>query len=422
MVTAFVGGTVIDGTGNSAQQDMTIVVEGTKITDVSRRREFGPEVRVIDVSGKTVMPGLIDCHMHFGVWYQWLITYQDEYLMFQAAKTAYSLRSHLEAGCTASRDHGGLEAGFVQAVTEGLIPGPRLQTALVIIQPTNGLMDHMPGMGRAISPQGHYAAAPAIPTPWCDGPWEARAKVREVLRYGADFIKIASTAHPVPVKGPAHRLTFSSEEIEAIVHEAHEADVPVCCHSTSIEGTLRAVRAGVDTIEHGTVLNEECVEEMVKRGTWLCPMFTIIVWHANHNPDERVREVIAPYLEEMRESFALAVKGGVRIAMGTDAATTTGTVGIELKHMCDSGMTPMQSIVASAKDAAEYLGMNDDIGTLESGKEADLLVVDGNPLENIAILSDTQNLSLVMQAGRPMAGPMVTLFPWQPSAPSRAWI
>lgn len=422
MIIALIGGKVIDGTGAPARPNSTVVIDGSKIVEVSQQREFGPNVQIIDVSGKTVMPGLIDCHQHFAAWFQWLITEQNHSLMYQAGKTVFALKGCLEAGCTTARDLGGLEAGFRDTVAHGLIPGPRLQTALVIIQPTNGLTDHMAGVGRAISPQGLYATVPGIPTPWCNGPYEARAKVREVLRYGADIVKIANSAVQYRKKNLPARTLFTKEELEAIVDEAHTAGVQVSCHTRSLPGTLAAVRAGVDIIEHGTTLDEQCVEEMAKRGTWYVPTFTIYRWHAAHNPNEAVRKAIQPILKSHVASFALALKAGVCIAMGTDAGYAVGVIGIELQHMVEAGMTPTQAIEVSTRRAAECMQMDDDIGTLEQGKEADLLVVDGDPLQDIHVLSELDRLSLVIQAGRPVAGSMIYPFSSQRPELPRYWI
>ncbi|MBW2366624.1 MAG: amidohydrolase family protein, partial [Deltaproteobacteria bacterium] len=210
MKTVLRGGNVIDGTGREIQPNMTVAIEGSKIVDVGDQSEFGSDWNVLDVSGKTVLPGLIDCHNHFAPKLQWLISEQANSLMYLASETVHAMKGCLEAGCTTTRDMGGLEAGFVRAQAEGLIWGPRLQTALVIIGPTNGLIDSIPPLGGAISPQGMHATAPGMPSPWCNSPWEARAKVREVLRYGADVIKVANTDIGNT------RALFTQEELDAI--------------------------------------------------------------------------------------------------------------------------------------------------------------------------------------------------------------
>ncbi len=422
MPLALVGAKIIDGNGGSPIPGGTIVVDGGKIVEVTQQREFGSEVHLIDVSGKTVMPGLIDTHQHFALWGQYLISQQKDSLMHHACTTAYALKGALEAGCTTSRDLGGLEAGFCTAVAKGFIPGPRLQTALVIIQPTNGLTDWLPGIGGAITPQGLTTTIPGIPLPWCDGPDQVQAKVREVLRYGAQVIKIANTGIPKPWYRPDRQL-FTRAELDVAVDEAHRAGVQVSCHCTGVAaGTLDAVRAGVDIIDHGFPMTEEIAEEMAKRGTWLVPTISNAHFHATRNRDEEMRKYVQHLLEVVvPETMRLAIKAGVRIAMGTDSAYAVGEVGVELKHMVDAGMSPAQAIEASTRRAAEMMRMNDMVGTLEPGREADLLVVDGDPLNDIAVLSRVESLSLVMQAGKPVAGPMASLFPWECPKLPRFW-
>ena len=172
MRTALIGGVLIDGSGGPPRRNTTLLIEGTKIVDVSQQRAFGPDVRVVDLGGRTVMPGLIDCHIHFAHWGMNLIAYQQQSLMLLAAETVAALRTTLEAGCTTARDLGGLDAGFREAVAKGLIAGPRLHCSLVIVSPTNGIVDATTVQGLP-SP-----VVPGMPRPECNGPYGVRAKVR----------------------------------------------------------------------------------------------------------------------------------------------------------------------------------------------------------------------------------------------------
>jgi imidazolonepropionase-like amidohydrolase len=414
---ALVGGTVIDGTGASASAKTTVVIEGSKIAEVTQQTQFSQDVKVFDVSGKTVMPGLIDTHVHFGVWFQWLISQQAVPLSYLMAKTALHMRRALETGVTTARDLGGLEVGFVQAQSDGLIPGPRLHTGLVIIQATNGLTDIMPGVGGTITPQGLTAFLPGLPSPWADGVAGVRAKVREVLRFGAQVVKVANNAVPwSKTYLRPDRPLFTLEEMEAIVDEAHRAGAKVCCHVVgyeSTQATIEALKAGVDLLDHAPLLDDECIEEMVKRKTWYCPMFSIIEFHAHRNPDLSVRPIAAKAFELTRESFRKALEAGVRVCMGTDQAIETGWQGNEMAIMAENGMTPMQSIVTSTLAGAQCMGMDGLVGSLEVGKEADLLVVDGETLKDLRTLADPKNLFLVMQAGKPVSGPLAAEFSYQ---------
>ncbi len=398
MVTALVGGRLIDGNGGAARPDTTVVIDGKTIVEVSQQRDFGSGVEIVDLGGKTIMPGLIDCHAHFAHWGMNLISHQDKSLMLLAAETVAALRTTLEAGCTTARDLGGLDAGFREAVAQGLIPGPRLQCSLVIVSPTNGIADPTTAQGLP-SP-----LVPGLPSPGCNGPYEARAKVREVLRAGADVIKIASTGGVSSPKVDPRRQLFTREEVEAIVDEAHMAGVPVVCHALGGPGLLMAIRAGVDTIEHGGWLDEVCVEEMARRGTWYVPTFAVYRWHGTIGPQFKQTRAQGMRQDHLR-SFALARKAGVRIAMGTDiGGYGYGDTALELELLVEAGLTPAEAIEVSTRRSAECMGIDGEVGTLQAGKQADLLVVDGDPLADISLLRRRESLALVMQGGVGYAG------------------
>ena len=419
---ALVGGQVVDGKGGAPLPEATVVIDGSKIAEVSQHREFGSEVHIINVAGKTVMPGLIDCHTHFAASLQILISRQEQSLAYMSAQAAYSLKGCLEAGCTTARDMGGLAAGYRDAVEDGLIPGPRLQCALAIIQPTNGLLDNLPGIGGAVSPQGLYAIGPGLPTPWCDGPYEARKKVREVLRWGADLVKVANEGLPFSNKCRPDRPLFTQEELDAIVDEAHRAGVPVACHAYSQEAVLMAVRAGVDSIEEGCFLDEVCTEQMAKHATWYVPCLSNPRYFAEHLGHEESRTWHQRVVEGNRRAFTLAMRAGVPIAMGTDSVYAVGVTALELQWMVEAGMSPMQAIETSTRRGAECMGFQDQIGTLEAGKEADLLIVDGDPLRDISVISQLDRLALVVKGGRAYSGTLLAQFPPPPSELPRYWL
>ena len=398
MVTALVGGTLIDGNGGPPRQGMTVVVEGGTIREVGQLREFGADVRVVDLAGLTIMPGLIDCHAHFAHWGMNLISYQHKSLMLLAAETVAALRTTLEAGCTTARDLGGLDGGFRDAVAQGLIAGPRLQCSLVVVSPTNGIVDPTTAQGLP-SP-----VVPGLPTPGCNGPYEARAKVREVLRAGADVIKIATTGGVSSPKVDPRRQLFTREEVEAIVDEAHMAGVSVTCHALGGPGLLMAVRAGVDCIEHGGWLDDEVVAEMAQRGTWYVPTFAVYRWHGTIGP--AFKQVRAKGMrEDHLKSFARARQAGVRIAMGTDiGGYGYGDTALELQLLVEAGLSPLEAIETSTRRSAECMRIDGEVGTIQAGKRADLLVIDGDPLADISMLRRRESLALVMQNGVAAAG------------------
>lgn len=428
MKTALTGGLLIDGSGEAPRENRSVVIDGTTIVDICGPLEATPDLQVVDVRGSTIMPGLIDTHNHLAPWGMHLASDQQDHLLYQASQTVYNMISCLEAGCTALRDLGGLEAGIVRAQREGLLTGPRLQTSVCIIQPTNGLMDgaYPPVNWFAVTPQGFSVQQPGVPCAIADGPWGLRRKVREVLRAGADLIKVANCqapfAKPSAPELPRSRSVFTREELDALVDEAHRAGAPVSVHSNFIPSTLDAVLAGVDTIEHGTILDDRCAEEMARRGVFLVPTITNLMWHYDRTTDARVLDSLRPLVEAFRNSFARALEHGVPIAMGTDAAWASGLIGGELERMVNFGMSPMQAIVASTREAARCMRIHDRTGVLRKGMEADLLVLSGNPLEDISVLADRSCIELVMLAGKPVAGPFSHRFAWNPRAPMRTWI
>jgi imidazolonepropionase-like amidohydrolase len=402
--TALVNARLIDGSGAPARDRSMVVIEGERIVEAGPEGPVASTVEVLDLGGATVMPGLIDCHMHHAPWAQSLVSHPER-LGLLVARTVAALKTTVEAGVTAARDLGGLEQGFVEAVDQGIIPGPRLQNSLIIVSPTNSLMDKHPVSGGGITARGRFETMPGLPTPWADGPVAARAKVREVLRMGADVIKVAMTGSMTfPTRRP-HRPLFTQEELAAIVDEAHLEGVPVCCHAHGDPGALMAVRAGVDTLEHGTFLSEECALEMASRGTWYVPTMCISKWHSTLSSDA-VRAHTAEMPSIHQESVARAARLGVRIAAGTDSNDRHGygRSGMELGLLVGAGLTESEAISIATDQSSRCLGMEKDIGTVEPGKLADLLVLDGDPLHDIRVLQDPARRRLVLKGGQVMAG------------------
>jgi imidazolonepropionase-like amidohydrolase len=386
---------LVDGTGSGPRGGATVVVDGDTIAAVGDRPELASDVGVVDLGGMTVMPGLIDCHIHFALWSFDLLSHRGEPLSYLHARTQLALREALEGGCTAARDPGGLDVGFRNAIDDGLCSGPRIQTSITIVSPTNGIADSTGLQGIPVP------FPPGVVSPECDGPDQARKKVRELVRAGADFIKIAvSGGVSSPRRSPRHRL-FTEAEVVAIVDEAHAWDLRVACHALGGPGPLTAIRAGVDSIEHGVWLNQQCIDEMAARGTWYVPTFAGYEWHA-----ELGNALQRDYAAEMRKShlasFTRAVEAGVRIACGSDAGVYGHDFKRELELLVAAGMTSGDAIAAATSKAAECLGWTDRIGMVAPGLLADLLVVDGNPAENIDVLRRPGALRCVLKAGEPV--------------------
>jgi imidazolonepropionase-like amidohydrolase len=393
------GGLLIDGTGAAPISDGAVLIEGERVLEVGRAQEITapPGTTVIDVTGKTIMPGLIDAHDHMSHTGFESAARLASPLSLLMMKVADNLRVTLEAGITTVRDAGGLDAGFKQAVEQGLIPGPRLVLGVSIISRTGGIGDPRLPNGADLS-----GDLPGLPWPVADGVDECRRKVREVVHAGADQVKLASTGGVSSLTLTAIDVAYTYEEVAAIADEARLQGKRSFVHAYGGPGADYAIRSGIDSIEHGAYLcrNPEWLDRMAAQGTYLVPTFMVIDRHRTQgSPYARFKAT------EMREEHALtmrmAMERGIPIAMGTDAAAYGhGHNAVELQLLVEAGMTPMQAIVASTKTAAECSGLGKDVGTLTPGKYADLLVVDGNPLDDVAILDQQALLSMVMKGGK----------------------
>jgi imidazolonepropionase-like amidohydrolase len=377
----FTGGMVLDGTGaQPAAAD--VVVEDGLIVDI------GPDLDgddAVDVAGRTILPGLFDCHTHVvvsSIDTMRLLQTPFSYRFFQAA---HNLEATLRVGITTVRDAGGADLGVKQAVADGLVKGPRMQISLSMISQTGGHGDGwMPFGGTIRALLTHH---PGVPETIVDGPDEMRHKVRELVRMGADVIKVATSGGVLSPRDKPTHAHFRFEELEVLVEEATAAGIWVMAHAQATPGIKNAIRAGIRSIDHGIYLDDEAIEMMLARGTWLvptlvAPMGVIDAADAGASIPEasvaKAREVV----EIHRQSFARAVAAGVKVAMGTDSGVTPHGRNLrELELMVAGGMTPMQAIEATTRSAAELMGLEDELGTLEPGKRADLVVIGGDPLD-----------------------------------------
>jgi imidazolonepropionase-like amidohydrolase len=318
------GARLIDGSSDAPPNEpYALLVEGSRIRAVGPERELRqPDgAAAIDASGMTIMPGLIDCHDHLanlegGMQARAAIT--PTMAIF---KTARVFHDTLLGGCTGVRDASGVDLGMKQAVEQGLIPGPRLKISVVILSQLGGHNDHTEPCGVDST----FPRLQTIPDGICDGVDACRRKVREVVRAGADWIKIATTGGVgTPIGGPLLRQ-FSLEEVRAIVDTAHAAGKPVMSHAYGGEGVKICLDAGVDSIEHGAALDDALIEQMARQGTWLVPTFTVLrkVLQIDAENPGALPAYMAPkarqLVELQRESFPKALAAGVKIAMGTDA-------------------------------------------------------------------------------------------------------
>jgi imidazolonepropionase-like amidohydrolase len=398
MSTLITGGLLIDGTGGAPIPDGAVLIDGERIVEAGARNEIAvpPGTTTIDVTGKTIMPGLIDAHDHMSHTGFDRAARLGSPLSLTMMKVADNLRFTLEVGITTVRDAGGLDAGFKLAVEQGLIPGPRLVLGVSIISRTGGIGDPRLPNGANLS-----GDLPGLPWPVADGVDECRKKVREVVHAGADVVKGASTGGVSSQTLTATDVAYTYEELAAIADEARIQGKRSMVHAYSGPGLDYSIRAGIDSIEHGAYLcrTPEWLDRMADQGTYLVPTLMVIDLHRRQGSPWAKRKA-AEMQEDHARTVRMALERGVRVAMGTDAgAYGHGHNAVELQLLVGAGMTPMQAIVASTSVAADCCGLGNDTGTLSRGKFADLLVVDGNPLDDVAILDRQDTLLLVMKGG-----------------------
>jgi imidazolonepropionase-like amidohydrolase len=400
-------GTLIDGTGVEPERGATLVIENDTIVGITRGGEVPRDLDVIDAGHLTVMPGMIDCHVHLGS-STWGI--QQRLLTPFSLIVAHALnhaRITLEAGFTSVRDAAGTPRGVKMAIDQGLFPGPRLRIAVSALSQTGGHGDSVMPNGANIRPVSE------LPFTVVDGIEGVRRATREVLRAGADQVKVHTSGGVMSPNDEPGATGFAPDEIAAIVYEARAAGKSVMAHAQATQGIKNAVLGGIHSIEHGIYLDEEVIEEMKRRGTFLVPTLVAPLWvirRAENDPSSvppyalrKAREVVTDH----QASFRLAVERGVRIAMGTDTGVGPhGSNAEELERMVEGGMTSMQAIVATTRTAAECARIAHLTGTLEVGKRADVLGVDGDPLGDIRVLQNKDKLALIVRDGRAFKSPL----------------
>jgi imidazolonepropionase-like amidohydrolase len=393
---------LFDGTGSAARDRAGLLVEDGRIARVGAASDATPEgATVLDLGGRTLMPGLIDAHTHVradppspvhGAEPVWPGTV--EHLL------ACDLRRALRMGFTTLRDVGSYDDAVVtarQAMRYGALRGPRLLTCGRIVSAT------APG-GKSFV--GMYREA--------DGPDEVRKAVREQLRRGADFVKVMTTgARSVELEDP-DPAQLTREEIATLVQETHRMGYRVAAHAEGMAGTELAIEEGVDTIEHGMYLNQrpELLERMAEGGQYLVPTLSCFYGVAGveggaGDPADTwsplLRELAEHNLEQADLTLRAARAAGVRIASGHDW-NPLWNAAIEIVRMASHGLSASEALTAATATAADALGLGEHVGTVEAGRLADLLVVDGDPLADLSLLCDPDRIWLVLQLGEPVAG------------------
>ena len=374
------GGRIFDGTGADPASG-EIAIEDGRIVDVGSGLDGDEQV---DLAGKTLLPGLFDCHTHVVLSHvdQWKLAQTPfSYRFYEAAR---NLQATLSIGITSVRDAGGADLGIKQALADGLIAGPRLQISLSMLSQTGGHGDSWFASGQHVDLLPPY---PGVPDTLVDGPDEMRRKVRELVRMGADVIKVATSGGVLSPRDDPRHAHFRPLELAVLVEEATAAGIFVMAHAQATDGIKNAIRAGIRSIEHGIYLDDEAISMMLERGTWLVP--TLIAPQGVLDaaaagvaiPAASLRKA-GEVIEIHRDSFSRAVAAGVRIAMGTDSGVTPHGQNLrELSLMAAGGMASRDVLLATTRSAAELCGVLDERGTIEPGKQADLVAVAGDPYE-----------------------------------------
>ncbi|MBN2046745.1 MAG: amidohydrolase family protein [Anaerolineaceae bacterium] len=403
-------GQLIDGTGAAPIAEGLVHIENERI--VYAGGASGYEVpggaRVVDAEGGTILPGLIDTHVHLAMTptadrLRHQISTPFSYLFYERMK---NFNDTLMAGITTVRDAAGIDFGTKKACEDGLFPGPRVMISVSMLSVTGGHGDDWQRSG--VNPG--IDDYPGKPGGLCDGVESTRRVVREVLRAGAEMIKISSTGGVLSPTDRCEYTQFSPEELKVIVEEAaFHGGKKVFTHAQGTEGIKFAVKAGVHSVEHGFFLDDEIIEIMVEKNIFLVPTFLAMRTVIERGKEFGLPEFMVDKAKQAdarhQESVRKAREAGVKVAMGTDAGVMEhGTNLRELALLVENGMTPMEAIVATTKTAAECLTWQDRLGTLESGKLADVTISKVNPLKQIGALADNDQISIVIQNGKVVKG------------------
>lgn len=369
--TVLAGARIFDGT---IVADGDVAIEGDRIAGVGVGLDGD---RCIDMTGKGLLPGFIDCHVHLLLSAAPRKERRDAPVSYVLARAVRNLDKTLAAGITTVRDAAGADRGLKRALAENIIRGPRVQIAVSMVSQTGG--------------HGEEPLYRGAPRAIVDGPIEARRVTRELIRDGADWIKVATTDGFFS-ESPHLR----EDELAEIAAEAHAGGVPVMAHAHACVGVKSAVRAGFRSIEHGLFLDDEAIQLMLDRDVWLVPTLLVPVWlrdNGRDHPKLDLDDTVASHTN----SFQKAISAGVKIAMGTDCGVIPHGINLrELELMVERGLEPLDALAAATSNAADLLGLGDEIGRIEPGKRADIVVVEGDPLD---VLGLSSRINAVYQGG-----------------------
>ena len=397
MPTAFFNGPVFVGDGK-VLDNSTVVVENEKITRIIKGQADLPEgTEKVDLAGGMLLPGLIDCHVHLTVdgSPDPITKVMKQSIPENTLTSAQNARQTIMAGFTTVRDMGGangVDLALREAIRTGLIPGPRVLASAEVICMTGGHGWQLGGCE-------------------ADGADEVRKAARKQIKSGADQVKLMATGGVMTPGVEPGAAQFTEDELRAGIEEAHKAGRKTATHAQGSQGILNALRAGIDSIEHGFYLTDEILELMVENGTAFVPtlsaVFHILRGGRKGGVPEFAMIKAEKVFEAHKKSTRAAREAGVLIGMGTDAGTPFnlhGNNAWELELMVEQGFSPTEALCAATGKAARILGLQDSLGTIEEGKLADLVVVAGDPLKGIGIMKEEKSIRLVIQGGRIIKG------------------
>lgn len=394
-------GRLIAVRGGTVLTNQAILIEGDRIKEVGAADAVAGhaprDARVIDLRNATVLPGLIDCHTHItsepGDYYKQLFRMSA---IDEAVKAHLYAKRTLDAGFTTVRNVGAgefIDVALRNAINEGAVPGPRMLVSTMPLSATGGHGD-VNGMSPYLRFEGFSGIA--------NGVDQIREKIRFEVKYGADLIKVLASAGVLSEEESVGAPQYSQEELNAVVEEAAMWGRKVAAHAHGAEAIKRAVRAGVASVEHGSLIDDEGIRLMKERGTYLVADIYnddyIIAEYTRLGFPQKIIEKERLVGRQQRENFKKAVQAGVKIAFGTDAGVYPhGWNAKQFAHMVRWGTTPMQAIQAATVNAADLIGWADRVGALEPGKFADVIAVVGDPLQDVTVL---EHVVFVMKGGQ----------------------
>lgn len=400
--TRYTGARLIDGTGTAPVDNGVVVTDEAGTISYVGPADTAPiptpEQRSVDLAGRSLLPGFIDSHVHLGLANPRALLWNhlDQHHSLLVFETAQRMRSTVHAGVTTVRDLGGLDAGFRTAWQRGLVVGPRPQVALRLMSHTGGHADFTQPSG--FDPHRWAAGATEI----VDSEQEAIRGTRRLLRDGADVIKVCATGGLSSPSDSPHDEGLTAAEIAAIVNETQRhGGRAVAAHAQGAAGIRTAIQGGVTSVEHGYLIDDAGIDQMLERGTFLVPTLNTFDYAGReHLMTAKAYEEKQRLGEVTFIRIAEAIRRGVRVALGTDAGISLHGANLgELRFLVELGMSPQQAIVAGTRDAARLLGLSEQLGTLEPGKLADLVVCAGDPLQDVGVLTKPDNIELVVQEG-----------------------